>query len=225
MIQFADENWGALVTALMEVISDVRHRHGDRFRPKLAGGARLVLELRHRGTVGMDLVLGDAEYMSWVSPRRNPFIRLKALDHDEMGDRIWILLPEGELSFRVRRSLLGLPDQRSPFIDLPLEPVAEVIAKKLFYACAALTVADLYDLWSAEMKLGGIVSTGLIRLLQPRCKDIDGALARLTRSDRSRIEWQRMVSAEAIDLDAAIVWAKDFIIEPIRIKKGFHGAE
>lgn len=45
----------------------------------------------------------------------------------------------GEIDFIVAMSLLNLPNQSKPGIPFELEPIAEVLAKKLFYRGAMLT--------------------------------------------------------------------------------------
>lgn len=212
MVEVGGREWDNLLAALFEIIADVRDRHGDIFQPKLAGGARLALELGHRETRGLDLVVNDAEFLGWVTPYRNPLVESRALDHDETGDRVWLRLNEGEICFRARGSLLGLPDERCSLIDLALEPVAEVIAKKLFFGGAALRVVDLYDWWSLETRTRGLVNTGVGRLLQARQKEIGASLNRLERTDRSRIEWKRLVPG-GIDFSVALAWARAEIME------------
>ena len=52
---------------------------------------------------------------------------------DEDANSLKLRLKDGEIDFIVAMSLLGLPAEHSGETGFALEPVAEVLAKKLFY--------------------------------------------------------------------------------------------
>lgn len=120
------------------------------FKPVLGGGTRLMLAMNHRISDDIDLFIRDPQWIGYLTPRLNDRFEHLIDAYDEGPSSLKIKLPEGEIDFIVSMSLLGLPQEKSADCLFDLEPVAEVLAKKLFYRGWALTPRDLFDWWCME---------------------------------------------------------------------------
>jgi hypothetical protein len=137
--------WRQLEAAALKVVDMAERAGGRQMSPVLGGGTRLMLALRHRLSDDIDLFIRDPQWIAYITPRLNDEVGALAQSYDEASDFLKLRHPAGEIDFIVRMSLLGEPPQRSELCAFMLEPVAEVLAKKLFYRGWALTPRDLYD--------------------------------------------------------------------------------
>lgn len=200
-------SWRRLERSALVIAFNAQDRAGVPFHPKLGGGTRLMLALDHRISHDIDLFINDPQWIGYISPRLNDRVETMVSKYEEAADFIKLVLPEGEIDFIVRGSLLGLPDESSPDTPFPLEPVAEVLAKKLFYRGATLTPRDLFDWWSIETKAPErIPRPELARLLESRQEAIGAALALLPHSAYAQQLWDTVLAPDKPRLAEAAAW-------------------
>lgn len=209
--------WRDLERLALSIIEDVRAHTGLDFRPKLGGGTRLMLALNHRISHDIDLFIRDPQWLGHVSPRLNDRVMAITPDYEEASNFIKLRLPSGEIDFIVSGSLLGLPDESDPDTSLPLEPVAEVLAKKLFYRGAALAPRDLFDWWAVGALLPSRVpGTAFGQLLVAKHAGIRNALGYLSRSSGAAAMWDSIQAPNKPLLGDAARWAGTMLDQYLR---------
>lgn len=179
--------------------------------PLLGDGTRLMLSLRHRISRDIDLFIRDPQWIGYLSPRLNDRFDGVISGYSEEANFIKLRLPDGEIDFIVGMSLLGLPAESHPGTRFALEPVAEVLAKKLFYRGWALTARDVLDWMIIEQQLPQSVPVDrLAELLKTRFDDLRAALERLSASPATLQEWAAIAAApEKPPLEKALAWARE----------------
>lgn len=201
-------SWRKLERVALSIIEDVRQHASERFNPVLGGGTRLMLALNHRISHDIDLFIRDPQWLGYISPRLNDRVEEWVSGYDEAADYLKLSLPDGEIDFIVRGSLLGLPEERSDDTPLPLEPVAEVLAKKLFFRGSMLTPRDLFDWWALEtMMPGQVPEPQMGALLANKQSTIQQVLGLLASSRRARHLWEEIQAPEKPVLDEVLAWA------------------
>jgi len=202
-------SWRNLERTALAIIADVQEHMGSAFQPKLGGGTRLMLALDHRISHDIDLFIRDPQWIGYITPRLNDRVEALVAGYEEAADFLKLNLPDGEIDFIVRGSLLGLPDEASKETRLPLEPVAEVLAKKLFYRGSALTPRDLFDWWAVEtLKPGLVQAADMGRLLQGKRRGILNALDLLRRSTVAAKLWDGILAPDKPDMANVAAWAQ-----------------
>lgn len=203
-------SWRNLERAALSIIADVQEYAGSPFQPKLGGGTRLMLALDHRISHDIDLFIRDPQWIGYITPRLNDRVEALVAGYEEAADFLKLNLPDGEIDFIVRGSLLGLPDEASEDTTLPLEPVAEVLAKKLFYRGSVLTPRDLFDWWAVEtLKPGLVQKAEMGRLLENKRQGILIALELLPRSTAAAKLWNGILAPDKPDMADIAAWGRD----------------
>ena len=135
--------------------------------------------------------------------------------YDEGATSLKFRFPQGEIDFIVSMSLLGLPNEVSTDCAFDLEPVAEVLAKKLFYRGWALTPRDLFDWRLIETKLSPEVihAPEIANLVSSRIDEIHGALTAMDTSAKAQLVWGGIRTPDLPDFHESIQWAKTRLIE------------
>jgi len=202
--------WRALERFAHEIVADAAKRAGSNFAPLLGGGTRLMLALEHRISDDIDLFIRDPQWIGYLSPRLNDRFEDKITGYDEGATSLKFKFPEGEIDFIVSMSLLGLPAEHSDNCSFPLEPIAEVLAKKLFYRGWALTPRDLFDWQTIETKIPAdlVHIAAIAQLVSGRLSQIDAALEAMLKSASAQIAWKSVRCAELPDLGDSVQWAK-----------------
>lgn len=202
-------SWRKLQEVALMMVRDAQDHAGLEFELKLGGGTRLMLALNHRISHDIDLFIRDPQWIGYLSPRLNDRFEGSLTGYEENSMSLKLRLQEGEIDFIVGMSLLGMPDEHSTETQFLLEPVAEVLAKKLFYRGWALTPRDLFDWWAIETKLPEAVPTEkMARLLESKYTEINKSLDVIALSAVSKIAWDAIQAAEKPDIQAAARWAK-----------------
>lgn len=197
--------WRQLEAVALKVVGMAERAAGLAMSPVLGGGTRLMLALGHRLSDDIDLFIRDPQWIAYLTPRLNDEVGAMAQSYDEASDFLKLRHPAGEIDFIVRMSLLGEPPQRSELSAFMLEPVAEVLAKKLFYRGWALTPRDLYDWWAICDQCPDQIDAEQFRaLLRDRAAVIENSLLALANSAGAAQRWEamRVVSKPSIQ-DAA----------------------
>jgi hypothetical protein len=188
--------WRQLEAAALKVVDMAERAGGRQMSPVLGGGTRLMLALRHRLSDDIDLFIRDPQWIAYITPRLNDEVGALAQSYDEASDFLKLRHPAGEIDFIVRMSLLGEPPQRSELCAFMLEPVAEVLAKKLFYRGWALTPRDLYDWWAiCDRAPDEIDAAPFGALLRNRSAVIEQSLLALSNSAGAAERWEAIRAA------------------------------
>ncbi len=166
--------------------------------PLMGGGTRLMLALDHRMSDDVDLFIHDAQWIGFLTPRRNGAFEGRLSGYEE--DATWVKLKHrhGEIDFIVSGSLLNRKPEWDPTLPFALEPVEEVIAKKLFYRGWTLTARDLFD-WKTVSE-------------HPQYRHVPDVLAtaveKLSALPQAAKQWQAIRAADRPALPEAIMWAR-----------------
>lgn len=184
-------------------------------RPALGGGTRLMLAMHHRISDDIDLFIRDPQWLGYLTPRLTDCLEERLTGYEEGQTALKLVFKEGEVDFIVSMSLLGLPNERSPECYFDLEPVAEVLAKKLFYRGWALTPRDLFD-WRAMERLvppEALHAREIAGLLTGRFELIENALETLRKAPVHQARWAGIRTSDLPDFQESIAWAKERVQE------------
>jgi hypothetical protein len=202
-------SWRKLEQLALLMIADAAHHAGSPFAPQLGGGTRLMLALEHRISDDIDLFIRDPQWIGYLTPRLNDRFETGLKNYDENAVSLKLKYAEGEIDFIVGMSLLGLPGETSPDTPLLLEPVAEVLSKKLFYRGWALTPRDLFDWWAIETRLPHLLEPDKLgQLLKTKSAEIDHALDAISQSAAAKSAWQAIKAPAKPDIEVIAQWAK-----------------
>lgn len=204
--------WRALATCACSMIDDAEAKAGGtRMNPQLGGGTRLMLAIGHRISDDIDLFIRDPQWIGYLTPRLNDRFEAVINGYDESSTSLKLRLDEGEIDFIVGMSLLGLASEHDAAVPFELEPVEEVIAKKLFYRGWALTPRDLYDWKAVATRPEFSHLAGLMRDLldEDKRQAIRDALGAMSRARSASSTWDAIRAPDKPGLDAAIEWGVD----------------
>ncbi len=208
-------SWRALEALAIEIVNDAAKNANDDFKPVLGGGTRLMLSMEHRISDDIDLFIRDPQWIGYLTPRLNDRFEDVINGYDEGATSLKLRLPQGKIDFIVSMSLLGLPNEVSADCAFPLEPVAEVLAKKLFYRGWALTPRDLFDWQMMETKLPPAVTQvpQIAKLVASRIDNIHAALTAMDNSPKAQLLWAGIRTPELPSFHESIQWAQARLIE------------
>jgi len=184
---------------------------GALMSPRLGGGTRLMLDLRHRISDDVDLFISDAQWLSYLSPRLNDQFETHIQSYDETGEALKLDCAGGQIDFIVRPSLLGGSPKFSPESLFEMDSCEEVLAKKLFYRGELLTSRDLYDWRAVAAKYPGVSEKiAAARLFDAtRYDSLLQRLSAMATDPRALEQWWKIRPSPSYSLDAAIKWAVD----------------
>ena len=140
--------WRDLACLAGEMVADAERSANDKMNPLLGGGTRIMLAIAHRISDDIDLFIHDAQWIGYLTPRLNDRFESRFSGYDETSTSLKLKTDKGEIDFIVGASLLRREPEKDPSVPFALEPIEEVLAKKLFYRGWALTPRDLFD-WRA----------------------------------------------------------------------------
>jgi len=169
-----------------------------------------MLALEHRISHDLDLFIRDPQWLGWISPRLNERVEAMVSGYEEAADFLKLNFPDGELDFIVRGSLLGLPNETGGDTPLPLEPLPEVLAKKLFYRGGLLTPRDVFDWWALETLRPGLVPEQTMgHLLESRYPGLSNVLDALPQSVVAMRLWDGILAPDKPAFVDTLIWARD----------------
>ncbi len=202
--------WRGLESLAETMVLDASAVAKSTLAPVLGGGTRLMLALAHRISDDIDLFIRDPQWIAYLTPRLNDKFEHLINAYDEGATSLKLKFENGEIDFIVSMSLLGLPNDVASESRFPLEPVVEVLAKKLFYRGWALTPRDLFDWFAIEkqLPLGSVHALLLANLISGRIDGIRLALAQMGVSSRSALAWTEIRTHCLPDLAQTIQWAQ-----------------
>lgn len=202
--------WRSLLAKAESMVEGVSRTAGFVLQPLLGGGTRLMLSLHHRLSDDIDLIIRDPQWIGYLTPRLNDAVVADA--YEESAVSLKLRYAAGEIDFIVAMSLLNLPAQQLPGIAFKLEPVAEVLAKKLFYRGSMLTPRDLFDWWAIGTNAPHEVPRPrMAALLKDRLDGIENALVSMRMSSAAQTLWQSLRTPYTVSLAEAVDFGKQQI--------------
>ena len=129
-----------------------------------------MLRFQHRLSKDIDLFGYDAQWLTLLTPRLNARAEALAVSYTEQANFIKIVTSGGDIDFIIAGDV-AVPVLRTGLVlegrTVAVDPVSEILAKKLFYRAAALTVRDVYDL-SAAIDLAPDEARAAVRAAAPK---------------------------------------------------------
>lgn len=205
----ASGSWRGLAELAREMVADAEGKAGRSMGPLMGGGTRIMLAYEHRISDDVDIFLHDVQWIGYLTPRLNDRFESDVKGYEEAASSLKLFLPDGEIDFIIAPSLLSLPAEHADEAPFALEPVEEVLAKKLFYRGWALAPRDLFD-WRAvashldSCHLGGLLGP-LLR--GEKAALIAQALEQMRRSSAAAKVWEAIRAANKHDLVECVDWA------------------
>ncbi len=146
----ADANtWSTLLIPALTLIDSLEVAGYGRLDFRLGGGTALMFALQHRISKDIDIFFDDAQALGFLSPRLNEAAAPLARDYAEQGNSLKLVLDAGDIDFIVAGTVIpGEPRGTLDFHgrSIPLDPVSEILAKKLLYRAASFKPRDVFDL-------------------------------------------------------------------------------
>jgi hypothetical protein len=140
--------WRALLARAGAIVAAA----GPALRPHLTlgGGSMLAWRYGHRESRDLDFFLPDAQLLGLLTPRLHDAIAALADGYEESSNVIRFAFAAQEVDFFVGAPVLARRPSATidltPGLPVPVEPVGEIMAKKLLYRGAAFTHRDVIDL-------------------------------------------------------------------------------
>jgi Nucleotidyl transferase AbiEii toxin, Type IV TA system len=199
--------WRSLMSLAESLVSNAEAAAGSAMRPVLGGGTRLMLSLHHRISDDIDLFIRDPQWIGYLTPRLNDETAEQVAGYEENAVSLKLRVAAGEIDFIVAMSLLNLPPQSLPGLAFDMEPIAEVLAKKLFYRGSMLTPRDLFDWWAINtLAAGELPEKPLASLLKDRLGGIQSALTAMRQSAAAQDIWSSLRAPCKPPLETAIAF-------------------
>lgn len=206
--------WKALESIAAVIVADVEQRIGLTMHPSLGETTRVMLAFSHRISNDIDLFIRDPRWIGYLSPRLNSYVESLTSHYDESAVSLKLKLAEGEIDFIVAGSLLGLPEETSPETAFALEPLGEVLAKKLFYRGWLLTARDLFDWWAIETNAAAAIpQKKLATLLETKYEATATALKAMLQSPAAEQAWDAVQAPNKPPFRNAVQWAIGRLVE------------
>lgn len=200
--------WKKLERIAADIVADAEKTAGSKLHPLLGGGTRVMLALNHRISNDIDLFIRDPQWIGYLSPRLNGHVEGLTSDYSETAVSLKLKFAEGEIDFIVAGSLLGLPEETSSETSFALEPLAEVLARKLFYRGWLLTARDLFDWWVIETKAAAAIpQKELAALLESKYEVTSTALSAMLQSPAAAEAWDAVQAPSKPPFKDAVHWA------------------
>ena len=200
--------WLKLAGIASTIIDDAQKTATSPLHAVLGGGTRVMLALNHRISNDIDLFIRDPQWIGYLSPRLNSNVEQLTSAYEETAVSLKLRFTEGEIDFIVAAPLLQLPEESSPETSFPLEPIAEVLAKKLFHRGWQLAPRDLFDWWAIETKAPSAVpKSKLGALLKAKFDGISNSLEAMRQSPRAAQLWDAVQAPNKPRFEVALNWA------------------
>lgn len=207
--QIAEGSWRSLERMAGITNLQAEKAANSVMNPVLGGGTRLMLAIEHRLSDDVDLFITNPQWIGYLTPRLNDAIEEHVSDYHEGTTSLKLELTVGEIDYIVSSPLLGLPNEKSELSIFELEPVAEVLAKKLFYRGHAITARDLFDWRQVEQRVptADLHIDKLVAVLADRLEGIENALHALAKNDLARsIGWEGIRTPYPLEFHDSIEW-------------------
>lgn len=201
-------SWRKLAGIASTIVADAQSTAASSLHAVLGGGTRVMLALNHRISNDIDLFIPDPQWIGHLSPRLNANVENLTSVYEETAVSLKLRFAEGEIDFIVAAPLLHLPEESSPETLFPLEPIAEVLAKKLFHRGWRLAPRDVFDWWAIETKApDAIPRSKLSSLLKTKFDEITNALDAMGQSPVAAKSWDSVQAPNKPDFGRVLKWA------------------
>lgn len=207
-------SWRNLAGIASTIVADAQSTAGSSLHAVLGGGTRIMLALNHRISNDIDLFIRDPQWIGYLSPRLNSNVESLTAAYEETAVSLKLRFAEGEIDFIVAAPLLHLPEESSPETSFPLEPIAEVLAKKLFHRGWRLAPRDVFDWWAIETEApDAIPRLKLSSLLKTKFDEISNALDAMGQSPKAAQLWDTVQAPNRPRLEDVLKWARGQLSE------------
>lgn len=152
------ETWLQLIGQAYALFDDAAARGFGDPPFSLGGGTVLMLKFKHRLSKDIDLFGYDARWLSVFSPRLSERAAALAEIYVEQAKTIKIVTPSGDIDFIIAADVAFPVDRQTESIAgrlIEVEPVAEILAKKIFYRSATQNTRHLRPLGSDRPRAAG----------------------------------------------------------------------
>jgi hypothetical protein len=118
------------------------------------GGTAMMLQIGHRESRDIDIFLDDAQYLGLLNPDKNDFnFEIRPAEYSGDGSHFLKLAFEniGEIDFIIGHAMTDVPTQSQKIegVNVLLETIPEIIAKKIYYRGASIKSRDIFDIAAA----------------------------------------------------------------------------
>ena len=172
------ETWLDILATAFVLFEDARDQGFGDPPFSLGGGTVLMLRFKHRLSKDIDLFGYDAQWLSVLSPRLNAKAASLALDYVEQANAVKLVTARGDIDFIIAGDVTTMIERTAETFlgrEVTIDPISEILAKKLFYRAATFKPRDVYDL-SAAIDLA---PTDAARAVQAAAAKTDLVLRRL----------------------------------------------
>lgn len=117
------------------------------------GGTALALQLDHRISYDIDIFLTRGDDLKRLYPRNNPTVKALCKKWQQPGNYLKLEYDIGEIDFIIALTMTA--PATVPYLwkgqTLPMETIAEILAKKLHYRGSRALARDVFDLNAARV--------------------------------------------------------------------------
>ncbi|MBK8283912.1 MAG: nucleotidyl transferase AbiEii/AbiGii toxin family protein [Ahniella sp.] len=216
-------SWRHLSEKALGYLASAQQRYPVEIQWALGGGTRLMLEFCHRISDDIDIFVADSAIKGLLSPAFNDAIATDVSGYSDDHSALKLYFKDlGEIDFIFRPPLLdGANELYELDRRIVLEPVAEVMAKKLYFRGDRLTPRDLFDWWYVGSRHSHMIPDLLIaEALRSKLDGIQLALQSLysQRLDQADSVWSPMAIWPRIrspflpEIGEAVDWANDRLV-------------
>lgn len=142
----------------------------------------MMLQIGHRESRDIDIFLDDAQYLGLLNPDKNDFnFEISPAGYSGDGSHFLKLAFEniGEIDFIIGHAMTEVPTQSQTIegVNVLLETIPEIIAKKIYYRGASIRPRDIFDIAAAAEHC----EADVIRALRQYPAEVANTLATMAR--------------------------------------------
>ena len=174
-------NWAQLFRIACDLIRQVNSKQVVINHWTIGGGTALMLQIDHRESHDVDILLNDPQQLPFLDPQKQDFkFAMQPDDYEGDGIRsLKLVFGIGEIDFIVAGALTSSPTIRREIEGeiIQLETIAEIVAKKIFYRGSNIMPRDVFDIAAA----GEGSADAIIEQLGPYKDQVTQTLAAMER--------------------------------------------
>jgi hypothetical protein len=148
MAEVTPKTWESLFERALLIIDSVEGHAPPLVDWTFGGGTVLMRRHNHRFSKDIDIFIGDAQYLGYLTPRLNAIAESLTRNYVEQRGFLKLSFSDGEIDFVVSGSLTQSPVvvERLFGRDVKVETSTEIIAKKVWHRSPEFAAGDLFDL-------------------------------------------------------------------------------
>ncbi len=207
-------SWRVLEKVAAEIVRSLEKRTGLEMAPLLGGGTRLMLTYEHRISHDIDLFIRDPQWIPYLSPRlQDEYPGCQG--YEEASNYLKLNYRQGEIDFIVAPRLTNLKPESSSETSFLLDPICEVIKKKLLYRGASLHPRDIYDWWTVSTVTPDVLPSEEVRnFLGEKARDVALCIGAMKKSPIGLRLWDNLQKSASLGFVEALAWAENQLIVP-----------